>query len=216
MLDKPQLSKHRASFARSKAKKAGAATSSSSHGNNSQNVLKEHGFDARQFHQNANRKEIKSLVKFKCPVCGSKNSITVHMEQKRGIATVKCGVCLSFQPPPPDLPYPYETRFVPSLENKADVFFRFLDAFERISLQNKEQGISEFYTVFPSSCSPHVGEEGGEGVGNEENRHPRRDWMGDARVSNDENKRSASTDDRATSSTLFDEGGAHLLDGLDF
>lgn len=56
------------------------------------------------------------------------------------VAIVKCGVCMSLQPPPEDLPYPYETSYIPRLENKADVFFRFQDAFERIAKQGNSRG----------------------------------------------------------------------------
>lgn len=134
MAEKPQLSKHRASFARSKAKKSSSSVPNGTGGSSSFAQLKEHGFDARKYHQNANRREIKSLVKFDCPVCRSKNTAIVQLDSKRRVAIVKCGVCLSLQPTPEDLPYPYETPFVPTLENKADVFFRFLDAFERLEL----------------------------------------------------------------------------------
>lgn len=138
MAEKPQLSKHRASFARTKAKKSIPTVPNGTGGTSSFSQLKEHGFDARKYHQNANRREIKSLVKFDCPVCRSKNTAIVQLDNKRRVAIVKCGVCLSLEPIPEDLPYPYETPFVPTLENKADVFFRFLDAFERLDLMQNE------------------------------------------------------------------------------
>lgn len=115
-----QLSKHRSSFTRAKAKK------------DSKDGGKDHGYDTRNFHQNANRREIRSLVRFDCPVCKCKNTCIVQLESVKRLATVKCGVCLSLQPPPDDLPYPYQTSFVPHLENKADVFFRFQDELERL------------------------------------------------------------------------------------
>lgn len=118
MSGKPTLSKHRTAFARNKAKKGTAAGS-----------VKSHGYDARNYHQNAHRREIRSLVKFDCPVCRCKGTTIVQFDRKNRIAVVKCGVCLSLDPIPEDLPYPYHTSFVPELENRADVFFRFQEAF---------------------------------------------------------------------------------------
>eukprot|EP00796_Vickermania_ingenoplastis_P005726 gene5726-4087_t len=152
---KPQLSKHRTSFTRAKAKKDGAKGS------------KEHGYDARNFHQNANRREIRSLVKFNCPVCQCKNTAVVHMESRKMLATVRCGVCMMLQPPPDDLPYPYQTSYVPSLENKADIFFRFLDAYERIAKQ--DSGSTGSLRAAGVACS--VAEDEDDGLDTSEGSH---------------------------------------------
>lgn len=143
--DKPQLSKHRAAFVRSKAKKASTSA-----------YKKE--TDARSFHQNANRREIRALVRFDCPVCSTKNTTVVHCDSKRRIATVKCGVCLSIQPTPEDLPYPYETSYVPELEKKADIFFRFLDAYESIAKKAKSLA-APFEGGIEFANSPQEGDE---------------------------------------------------------
>ncbi|KAG5506453.1 hypothetical protein JKF63_05956 [Porcisia hertigi] len=86
---------------------------------------KEHSFDARRYHQNANTHGIHALRTFDCPVCDSKNTIRVTLSPRLRQGTVSCTYCCSLRPVPPDLPYPSVQTFVPSLENKADVFFRF-------------------------------------------------------------------------------------------
>lgn len=97
------------------------------------NNQKEHKYDPRLFHQNANRHGIHALVQFDCPVCQCKNTVKVALDAKRRLATVKCGYCVSLQPRPAELPYPFETPYVPKLENRADAFFRFSDAYQKLA-----------------------------------------------------------------------------------
>lgn len=101
---------------------------------------KNHGYDARNYHQNANRHGIRALRIFDCPVCDSKNTIRVDLNARLGEGTVRCTYCMSLRPIPEDLPYPYTTKFIPTLENKADVFFRFSEKYnELLEQQQKEQ-----------------------------------------------------------------------------
>ncbi|CAJ1023545.1 Transcription elongation factor Elf1 like, putative [Leishmania lindenbergi] len=93
---------------------------------------KEHSYDARRYHQNANRHGIHALRTFDCPVCDSKNTIRVTLNPRLGQGTVTCTYCCSLRPVPTDLPYPSVQAFVPSLENKADVFFRFNEQYAEL------------------------------------------------------------------------------------
>jgi transcription elongation factor Elf1 len=131
---------------------------------------KVHGFDARNYHQNANTHGIHALRTFDCPVCDSKNTIRVDLNTRLREGTVRCTYCMSLRPVPEDLPYPYSTSFVPSLENKADVFFKFNEMYTAL-LRKQMSGDS----TAGSSTSGNV-DEGVEGMGTR--KRPRSDKDG--------------------------------------
>ncbi|KPA75306.1 hypothetical protein ABB37_08605 [Leptomonas pyrrhocoris] len=118
---------------------------------------KSHGFDARHYHQNANRHGIHALRTFDCPVCDSKNTIRVDLNSSLREGTVRCTYCMSLRPIPEDMPYPYSTSFVPSLENKADVFFKFNEMYN--ALLQKQMGGDD--VAGPSSSGTLGGRSGG-------------------------------------------------------
>lgn len=126
---------------------------------------KEHGYDARNYHQNVHQRGIQALRSFDCPVCESKNTVRIDLNSRLHEGTVRCTYCMSLRPIPSDLPYPYTTRYIPSLENKADVFFKFSEKYQSLL---QEQGVEVVLNTGGgvSSNSPHysggVGEGGGE------------------------------------------------------
>ncbi|KAG5480010.1 hypothetical protein LSCM1_06430 [Leishmania martiniquensis] len=104
---------------------------------------KEHHYDARRYHQNANTHGIHALRTFDCPVCDAKNTIRVTLNPRLRQGTVWCTYCCSLKPVPPDLPYPSVQAFVPSLENKADVFFRFNEQYAALLRLHMGEGVGE-------------------------------------------------------------------------
>ncbi|CBZ26656.1 conserved hypothetical protein [Leishmania mexicana MHOM/GT/2001/U1103] len=134
----------RGNFASRKARGETGGSKSSSSKN------KEHSYDARRYHQNANTHGIHALRTFDCPVCDSKNTIRVTLNPRLGQGTVCCTYCCSLRPVPPDLPYPSVQSFVPSLENKADVFFRFNEQYAALLRQHESEQVGE--NIGPSSC----------------------------------------------------------------
>ncbi|CCW66421.1 unnamed protein product [Phytomonas sp. Hart1] len=91
-----------------------------------------HGYDARNYHLNAHSRTIQSLVRFDCPVCATRNTVGVELDARRREAVVRCGHCMALRPRPAELPFPFVTTFVPNLENKADAFFRFSEAYHKL------------------------------------------------------------------------------------
>ncbi|KAG8343252.1 Transcription elongation factor 1 domain [Trypanosoma vivax] len=75
------------------------------------------------------------LTKFNCPVCHVQGSVKVDLNTRERQAIVTCRYCLSVQPKPQELPYPYVTSFVPRLENRADVFFKFNELYRNLEMQ---------------------------------------------------------------------------------
>ncbi|KPI86709.1 hypothetical protein ABL78_4225 [Leptomonas seymouri] len=147
-------SQRRGSFASRKARgEQGGATARSG-------KEKAHGFDARYYHQNANRHGIHTLRTFDCPVCDSKSTIRVDLNPRLREGTVRCTYCMSLRPIPEDLPYPYSAPFIPSLENKADVFFKFNEMYTAL-LQRQTEGDD---AAGPSSSSAVEGHGGGGGA----------------------------------------------------
>ncbi|CCW60778.1 unnamed protein product [Phytomonas sp. EM1] len=89
--------------------------------------------DARRAPTSAGRSTpFQPLVHFDCPVCGCRNTVHVELDARQRVALVKCTHCLSLKPRPAELPFPYATPFVPRLENKADAFFRFSEAYRKL------------------------------------------------------------------------------------
>ncbi|GET88148.1 hypothetical protein, conserved [Leishmania tarentolae] len=123
-------------------------------GSKSSSKNKEHSYDARRYHQNANTHGIHALRTFDCPVCESKNTIRVTLNPRLSQGTVSCTYCCSLRPVPPDLPYPSVQTFVPSLENKADVFFRFNEQYAALLRQHESEPVGEF--TGSSSCAAAV------------------------------------------------------------
>ncbi|KAG5480725.1 hypothetical protein CUR178_05860 [Leishmania enriettii] len=116
---------------------------------NSTSESKKHNYDARRYHQNANTHGIHALRTFDCPVCDSKNTIRVTLNPRLRQGTVWCTYCCSLKPVPPDLPYPSAQVFVPSLENKADVFFRFNEQYAALLRLHMGEQVGE--STVPSS-----------------------------------------------------------------
>nr|CCC89335.1 conserved hypothetical protein [Trypanosoma congolense IL3000] len=75
------------------------------------------------------------LKKFNCPVCRMKGSVRVEVNCKEAQAVVNCIYCIQLVPRPVDLPYPFTTSFVPRLENRADVFFKFNELYRGLEQQ---------------------------------------------------------------------------------
>ncbi|CAJ1988379.1 Transcription elongation factor 1 domain-containing protein [Leishmania donovani] len=136
----------RGNFASRKARGETGGSKSSS----SSSKSKEHSYDARRYHQNANTHGIHALRTFDCPVCDSRNTIRVTLNPRLGQGTVCCTYCCSLRPAPPDLPYPSVQNFVPSLENKADVFFRFNEQYAALLRQHENERVGESAGL--SSC----------------------------------------------------------------
>ncbi|AYU78369.1 hypothetical protein, conserved [Leishmania donovani] len=136
----------RGNFASRKARGETGGSKSSS----SSRKSKEHSYDARRYHQNANTHGIHALRTFDCPVCDSRNTIRVTLNPRLGQGTVCCTYCCSLRPAPPDLPYPSVQNFVPSLENKADVFFRFNEQYAALLRQHENERVGESAGL--SSC----------------------------------------------------------------
>ncbi|TPP49911.1 Transcription elongation factor Elf1 like family protein [Leishmania donovani] len=78
------------------------------------------------------------------------NTIRVTLNPRLGQGTVCCTYCCSLRPAPPDLPYPSVQNFVPSLENKADVFFRFNEQYAALLRQHENERVGESAGL--SSC----------------------------------------------------------------
>ncbi|ORC89002.1 RNA editing complex protein MP90 [Trypanosoma theileri] len=78
------------------------------------------------------QRSLQCLTTFDCPVCRMSNSVRVDLNTKEREAVVRCTYCMSLRPRPVDLPYPYTTPFVPKLENRADVFFKFNELYRGI------------------------------------------------------------------------------------
>ena len=57
---------------------------------------------------------------FNCPLCDAKSSVIIKLHTASKTATVRCRVCN--QPNPV-----FETTFVPHLEKKVDVFFKYFE-----------------------------------------------------------------------------------------
>lgn len=125
---KPRLSKFGSAHARIKAAKDKAAAGGKTA------TTAEHAFDARNYHQNANRHGIIALTKFDCPVCQCKNTVVVEPDNVKRQAVVKCVYCMALKPRPAELPYPFTTKYVPRLENRADAFFRFNERYRKLLL----------------------------------------------------------------------------------
>ncbi|KAK7195567.1 Transcription elongation factor 1 domain-containing protein [Novymonas esmeraldas] len=119
----------------------------------SSRTAKEHNYDATRYHQNANRHGIRALRTFDCPVCDSKNTIRVTLTPRLGQGTVTCTYCALLRPVPVDLPYPSVQKFVPSLENKADVFFRFHEQYAALLRQHADADQVPLTTAHSSSSS---------------------------------------------------------------
>ncbi|ESL09596.1 hypothetical protein TRSC58_02681 [Trypanosoma rangeli SC58] len=47
---------------------------------------------------------------------------------------------MSLRPRPLDLPYPFSTSFVPKLENRADVFFKFNELYRGLAMKAQRSG----------------------------------------------------------------------------
>ncbi|KAH9601112.1 Transcription elongation factor 1 [Trypanosoma melophagium] len=78
------------------------------------------------------QRSLQCLTTFDCPVCRMVNSVRVDLNTKEREAVVRCTYCMSLRPRPVDLPYPFTTPFVPKLENRADVFFKFNELYRGI------------------------------------------------------------------------------------
>lgn len=122
---------------------------------------KSHGYDARFYHQNANTHGIQALRTFDCPVCESKNTIRIDLHPRLSQGTVRCTYCMSLRPVPEDLPYPHVTSYVPSLENKADVFFKFNEKYTALQQQQQQQQAGEVVGPSPSTAVANLRDSSG-------------------------------------------------------
>jgi transcription elongation factor Elf1 len=64
---------------------------------------------------------------FNCPLCDAKHSVVVKLDRSKKTGNVRCRVC--------EEPKQAEYSFVPGLEKKVDVFFRF---FEQVTARDQE------------------------------------------------------------------------------
>ncbi|RNF26687.1 RNA editing complex protein MP90 [Trypanosoma conorhini] len=81
-------------------------------------------------------RSLQCLTTFDCPVCRLRNSVKVDLNTKERQAVVRCTYCMSLRPRPLDLPYPFSTSFVPRLENRADVFFKFNELYRGLAVKD--------------------------------------------------------------------------------
>ncbi|EKF30167.1 hypothetical protein MOQ_006027 [Trypanosoma cruzi marinkellei] len=113
------------------------------------------------------QRSLHCLTTFDCPVCCMKNTVRVDLSVKERNAVVRCTYCMSLRPRPVELPYPFLTPFVPKLENRADVFFKFNELYRglaakadpngKIHQAHEDTGVGENYTadgVLSISSSP--------------------------------------------------------------
>ncbi|KAF8285383.1 Transcription elongation factor 1 domain-containing protein [Trypanosoma cruzi] len=103
------------------------------------------------------QRSLHCLTKFDCPVCCMKNTVRVDLSTKEQNAVVRCTYCVSLRPRPAELPYPFLTSFVPRLENRADVFFKFNELYRGLAVEadpsgkmhkvHDDTGVGENYTA---------------------------------------------------------------------
>ncbi|KEG11704.1 RNA editing complex protein MP90, partial [Trypanosoma grayi] len=125
----PLLSRHSRSFMQKKLQKG---------------AKKEDG-DKRLFQKSLTggskfQRSLQCLTTFDCPVCRLKNSVRVDLHAKERQAVVRCTYCMSVCPRPRDLPYPYSASYVPKLENRADVFFKFNELYRSLAMAVPTEG----------------------------------------------------------------------------
>ncbi|RNF07397.1 RNA editing complex protein MP90 [Trypanosoma rangeli] len=90
-------------------------------------------------------RSLQCLTTFDCPVCRLRNSVRVDLNTKERQAVVRCTYCMSLRPRPLDLPYPFSTPFVPKLENRADVFFKFNELYRGLAMKAERSGDTHGY-----------------------------------------------------------------------
>lgn len=118
------------------------------------------------------------------------------------LATVKCIYCIALKPRPVDLPYPYTTEYVPRLENKADAFFRFNEAYQKLLQEHQQQ-----QQHAPSPDSADVWRHGGSESEEEDGEDNFGEVYSDRSRSGDDERNDDETDHDEVHTTRSEGGG---------